>query len=152
MKLTIIAIGKKHESYVREGVEDFTKRINRYTPVEWILLPHAGADEEASRRMESRAISEKFNNSSVIVLLDERGQMYDSPALARHLEQWQIGGRDVVFVIGGAYGVDDALQRRADYVWSLSQLVFPHQLVRLVLAEQLYRAFTILKGEPYHHK
>lgn len=151
MRITIIAVGKRHDQYVASGIEDFSARIRKYAQLEWKLLPHAGADELTSRRTESKAILDKLADKDIVVLLDERGMLYDSPALAQQLGNWQLSTKDIVIVIGGAYGVDEELQRRADYVWSLSKLVFPHQLVRLIVAEQIYRAFTIIKGEPYHH-
>lgn len=152
MNITILAVGKKHETYVAEGIADFSKRISRWANVDWKLLPYAGQDEVTSRRLESEAILAKISDSDLVVLLDERGVQYDSPALAAHLENWRDSGKSAVFVIGGAYGVSDALQARADYCLSLSKLVFPHQLVRLILAEQIYRAFTIIDNLPYHHE
>ncbi|HEX4662727.1 MAG TPA: 23S rRNA (pseudouridine(1915)-N(3))-methyltransferase RlmH [Candidatus Saccharimonadales bacterium] len=152
MKITILAIGKKHESYVAEGIAEFSKRLERWATLEWKSLPYAGQDEATSRRLESASLLAKISDTDLVVLLDERGVQYDSPALAAHLESWRDSGKSVVFVIGGAYGVSAALQERADYTLSLSKFVFPHQLVRLILAEQLYRAFSIMNHLPYHHE
>lgn len=152
MKITILAIGKKHEAYVTEGIAEFTKRLERWATIDWKPLPYAGQDEITSRRIESEAILAKISDTDLVVLLDERGVQYDSLGLATHLENWRDAGKSVVFVIGGAYGVSEVLQERADYTVSLSKLVFPHQLVRLILAEQLYRAFSIINHLPYHHE
>jgi len=151
VSIRIIAIGREHESYVKEGLELFTKRLRPYAQVEWTLLPYAGGDEARSRREESRAVLARIDDRDLVILLDERGTEWDSPTLAAQLERWQGLGKRLVFIIGGAYGVSDELSARADFSWCLSKLVFPHQLVRLLLLEQLYRSYSILAGTPYHH-
>src|SRR5699024_2652867 len=100
---------------------------------------------------ESAAIAKHVRTTDYVILLDERGKNFTSPQLAQHVQQLFDTGRHPVFIIGGAYGVNDALRARADTVWSLSNLVFPHQLVRLMVVEQLYRAQEITAGRPYHH-
>lgn len=152
MSIRIIAIGKEHESYIKTGLELFTKRLRPHTNVEWVLLPYAGGDEVRSRRGESRLILDKIDERDLVVLLDERGTEWDSPGFAAQLDRWQGSGKRIVFVIGGAYGVSEELSKRSDFSWSLSALVFPHQLVRLLLLEQLYRGYAILAGSPYHHR
>lgn len=144
-------LGGEHESYVLEGIERFTKRLRPYVQLEWVLLSHAGGNETRSRRQESAVILTKIKERDLVIVLDEHGAQLDSPQFAKQLEKWQLAARPIVFIIGGAYGVSDALLARADTVWSLGPLVFPHQLVRLVLIEQLYRGFAILAGSPYHH-
>lgn len=152
MALRILAIGKKHESWVAEGIERYAKRMKKPFDVSWQLLPHSAREDDAARAEESARILSKVTANDYLVLLDERGRNIDSPTLARTLQKPLDTSRNVILVIGGAYGVDDSVHARADFVWSLSKLVFPHQLVRLVLAEQLYRAQEIAGGRPYHHQ
>lgn len=151
MTLRILAIGKKHESWVADGIERYGKRMKKPFDVSWQLLPHSSREGDAARTEESTRILAKVSAQDYLVLLDERGTNIDSPALARTLQRPLDTSRTVVLVIGGAYGVDTPVHRRADFTWSLSKLVFPHQLVRLMLAEQLYRAQEIAGGRPYHH-
>ncbi|MBM6621847.1 23S rRNA (pseudouridine(1915)-N(3))-methyltransferase RlmH [Arthrobacter sp. JSM 101049] len=151
MTLRILAIGKKHESWVADGIERYGKRMKKPFDVSWQLLPHSSREGDAARTEESARILAKVSAQDYLVLLDERGTNIDSPALARTLQRPLDTSRTVVLVIGGAYGVDTPVHRRADFTWSLSKLVFPHQLVRLMLAEQLYRAQEIAGGRPYHH-
>jgi 23S rRNA (pseudouridine1915-N3)-methyltransferase len=156
MKLVFWSVGGKDEPYVHEGICMFTDRIQKYYACEWkIVSPpkHAAAMEEKSQRdAESKMLLEALDPVDYLILLDERGRMLDSPGLAAILEQRAINGaKKVHFLIGGAFGVNDAVRKRADLVWQLSKLVFPHQLVRLILAEQVYRACSIIRGEKYHH-
>jgi 23S rRNA (pseudouridine1915-N3)-methyltransferase len=152
MAIKIIAVGKKHEDWVASGISRYSERLRAPWNIEWVLLPHSAREGATARQDESRAILSRVGDKDFVILLDERGRTYDSPALSRLLEQSLASGRPVVISIGGAYGVDDTLTSRADVVWSLSPLVFPHQLVRLILAEQLYRAQGIASGHPYHHE
>lgn len=152
MAIKIIAIGKKHESWVVEGIERYQKRLQRPFDISWILLPHSAREGLAARQDESERILARLDSSAFVVLLDERGKLVDSPALSKLLLFPLEQSREVVVIIGGAYGVDDSVHERADLVWSLSPLVFPHQLVRLILTEQLYRAQEIARGNPYHHE
>ena len=151
MTVRILAVGKKHENWVSDGVARYERRLRKPFDVSWQLLPHSARDGDAARVEESDRILAKTDRDAFVVLLDERGAGVDSPALARTLQDAFDGGRSVTLVIGGAYGVDDRVRSRADFVWSLSKLVFPHQLVRLIVAEQLYRAQEIAGGRPYHH-
>lgn len=150
MTIKIIAIGKKHEKWVKDGIDRYETRLRKPWDITWQYLPHSSLAAEAARAEESRRILEKVDRDDYLVLLDERGKMLNSPALARLLEA-QLGFKKVVLVIGGAYGVDDSVRARANTVWSLSDLVFPHQLVRLIITEQIYRAGEIAAGRPYHH-
>lgn len=150
--ITIIAIGKKHEPWITEGVERYQKRLHAPWDVKWILLPHSALEGPEARQNESQAILSRLSPSDYVVLLDERGKLFDSPTLSAHLQQQFVNSRNIVLVIGGAYGVNDELMQRANFTWSLSPLVFPHQLIRLMLAEQLYRAQEIAAGHPYHHE
>lgn len=149
--IEIIAIGKKHESWVREGIELYEKRLKQPWNVHWTLLPHAVGDEIASRRDESSRLLSRLPAKSLVILLDERGEHCTSPKFSARLERAFVDAQPVTIIIGGAYGVSDELRERADEVWSLSPLVFPHQLVRLILIEQLYRAQEIARGGSYHH-
>jgi 23S rRNA (pseudouridine1915-N3)-methyltransferase len=155
MRLLCLAIGKKHDSSIATAVDDYTKRLQHYTPLDWQLLPPAkgkmGIDE--TKRAESAQLLAQIKDDDYVVLLDEDGVQLASSDLARMLDALDMrASRRAVFIIGGAFGVVDQLRKRADIVWSLSNLTFPHQLVRLILAEQLYRASTIRRDEPYHHQ
>lgn len=149
--IKVIAIGKKHESWITDGLERYQKRLQRPWDIKWILLPHSTSDGVRARQEESQAILSRIDQREYVVLLDEHGKLFDSPALSRLLEQQIDVSRPVTIIIGGAYGVSEDMMRRADIIWSLSPLVFPHQLVRLILIEQLYRAQQIAVGSPYHH-
>lgn len=156
MKMLLYSVGKAHESYVREGIEDFTKRISKYYPVEWKLIPAAkqtaNTSEADIKKQEAQSILNLLRKDDYLFLLDEQGKMFSSPALAGFIEQRaNESTRQLIFLIGGAFGVDELIQKRANLTWSLSHLVFPHQLVRLILAEQVYRACTIIRNEKYHH-
>lgn len=156
MKNTLLAIGKRHEPKLESKILDYTSRLNHYVKCDWKLVeakitPSMSSDQ--IRRIESDTLRSHISDSDVVTLLDERGSELSSPALAERIQKLMNSGvQNVVFVIGGAYGVDEKFMQRADFIWSLSKLVFPHQLVRLILAEQLYRAHTILAGEKYHHQ
>lgn len=152
MPVRILAIGKKHESWVLEGIARYEKRLVSPWQTEWVLLPHSSLDGVAARAEESKRLLDKITTDDFVVLLDERGQNIDSPTLStKMLAPLEISKR-VVIIIGGAYGVDQTIFERANFTWSLSRLVFPHQLVRLILIEQLYRAQEIAAGHPYHHR
>jgi 23S rRNA (pseudouridine1915-N3)-methyltransferase len=156
MKIQLWSIGKEHEPYVKLGADDYTRRIARYYPVEWKLIappknaPTLSVSELKKR--ESSTILGSLGKDDWLVALDERGKEMNSEGLARLLQaRANEGVKTLVFLIGGIYGLDDDVLQKADYRWSLSQLTFPHQLVRLLLAEQLYRACSILRNEKYHH-
>jgi 23S rRNA (pseudouridine1915-N3)-methyltransferase len=151
LKQLLISVGKKHDSQLAGAIDDYTTRLQRAFPTEWLLLAPSGADEPLARRVESSSVLAKITSNDFVVLLDENGLQMSSQALADNYQAWQTLGKRLVFVIGGAYGVSDELRARADFVWSLSQEVFPHQIVRLLLTEQLYRSQMIIDGHPYHH-
>ena len=156
MRISLWAIGKNHEAYIKEGTDTFTKRLNHYFKTEWALLPvpkqSAMLSEMDIRKKEAALLLDWIKPEDYLVLLDEKGKEFSSPELANFLQKRaNEGNKKIVFLIGGAYGVDPIIKKRANFIWSLSKLVFPHQLVRLILAEQLYRAATILKNEKYHH-
>lgn len=150
--ITLLAIGKKHESWVYEGIERYQKRLKRPWNTEWVLLPHSALEGTRARQEESERLLARLSPSDFVVLLDERGENITSPALSRLLETRLVHSQRVVLVIGGAYGVNDELLARADFTWSFSKLVFPHQLVRLMTVEQVYRAQEISRNSNYHHE
>lgn len=154
MKLSILSVGKAHESYIKEGVELFTKRIGHYYPIDWQLITPSKLTEPIQiKKAEAANILKSIMATDVLVLLDETGKMLSSPGLSKLIQQKaNQSAQRIVFLIGGAYGVDEEIKKRANFSWSLSELVFPHMLVRLLLAEQIYRACSILANEKYHHE
>lgn len=156
MKIIFWSVGKAHDSYVKEGIQIFTRRISHYFPVEWKLFPTAKNAENLSpeeiKKAEGISILNVLQNNDVLVALDENGKQWDSVELANFIQQKaNESSRNLIFLIGGAYGLDENVLKKCHFKWRLSKLVFPHQLVRLILAEQIYRACTILKNEKYHH-
>ncbi|MDP9230117.1 MAG: 23S rRNA (pseudouridine(1915)-N(3))-methyltransferase RlmH [Bacteroidota bacterium] len=157
MKISFWAIGKNNESYIKTGVAEFTHRISKYFKVEWNVIPtpkNAGMMSEMDlKKKEGEMILAWLKKDDWLVALDERGKQMNSENLADFIQaKANESVKNLIFVIGGAYGLDKTILQRANFKWSLSQLTFPHQLVRLILAEQVYRACTILKNEKYHHK
>lgn len=157
MKISFWSVGKAHEAYVKEGVDTFTKRISRYYPVQWnIISPPKNAatlSEADLKKREGEIILGQLKEDDYLVALDERGKPLTSEALAQFVQhRANESTRHLVFLIGGAFGIDEKVLQTARFKWSLSPLTFPHQLVRLILAEQVYRACTILQNEKYHHK
>ena len=156
MKLQFWTIGKAHETYVKEGIEIFSKRISNYYPIQWNIIPmpkNAGIMAEPElKAKEGEIIMATLKKEDYLVVLDERGKQMNSEGLAAFLQQRaNESEKNIIFLVGGAYGLSNDVLQRANYKWSLSQLVFPHQLVRLILAEQIYRACSILRNEKYHH-
>lgn len=149
--ITIVTIGKKHEEWIRPGIERYQKRLKKPYDVEWVILPHSSLESVHARQEESERVLRRLGQHDFVILLDETGTNFDTLSLASRLETAFVEGKKVVLVIGGAYGVDHTQFERANQVWSLSKLVFPHQLVRLILTEQLYRAQEITAGGRYHH-
>jgi 23S rRNA (pseudouridine1915-N3)-methyltransferase len=157
MKMQFWAIGKNHEPYVKTGITEFTKRISRYYKVEWNIIPlpkNAGMMSEMDlKKKEGEIILSWLKKDDYLVALDEYGEQFTSEGLADFIKmKADQGTKNMVFVIGGAFGLDKEVLKKAKLKWSLSQLTFPHQLARLMIAEQIYRACTIIKNEKYHHK
>jgi 23S rRNA (pseudouridine1915-N3)-methyltransferase len=157
MKIQFWSIGKNHEAYVKPGIEDFTKRIGNYFPVSWHIIPvpkHTGMLSEADLKLaEARVVLDWLGKDDYLVALDEHGKSMGSEQLAGFLQsRANESVKQLVFLIGGAYGLDASVLKKARHTWSLSSLTFPHQLVRLILAEQIYRACTIMRNEKYHHR
>lgn len=156
MKIHCFTIGKNHEPYVKTGIEDFTKRISNYFPVMWTIIPaprNAGQLSAGElKKKEADMVLALLQKDDYLVALDEKGKQWSSEGLARFIQgRANESTRTLIFLIGGAYGLDERLLGRANFTWSLSLLTFPHQLTRLLLAEQIYRACTILRNEKYHH-
>jgi 23S rRNA (pseudouridine1915-N3)-methyltransferase len=156
MKFQFWSIGKTHESYVNEGIATFTNRINNYFSAEWHIIPPlknaASLDEKMLKQKEGETILNQLKKEDYLVLLDERGKQLTSEALASFIQtRANKSEKKIIFLIGGAYGVSKEIFNRANFIWGLSPLVFPHQLIRLILSEQIYRACTIIKNEKYHH-
>jgi 23S rRNA (pseudouridine1915-N3)-methyltransferase len=157
MKISLWAIGKNNEPYVKSGIDEFTKRISRYFPVEWTIIPvpkNAGMLSEMDlKKKEAETILQWLRPEDYLIALDEKGKQLSSEGLAQFLQtRSNESVKNIIFLIGGAFGLDNQVLSKAKFTWSLSSLTFPHQLVRLILAEQIYRACTILRNEKYHHK
>lgn len=156
MKICLLCMGKTDESIIRKGVEKYAIRIRRYAPFEIHEIPApknvASFPVREVLAREGELILKQIRSGDFTVLLDEHGKQCSSRELSGFLNQWFLTGkRTLVFLIGGAFGVDKPVRDRADTILSLSNLTFPHQLVRLIFTEQLYRALTLLRNEPYHH-
>lgn len=157
MHLTLLTVGKTDIPWVRDGLEMYVSRLKHYVPFELREIPElkgvSALSREQIKEREGELILKQLKPSDEVILLDEHGREYRSVELADWLgRRLSASGRDLVFVIGGAYGFSDAVYGRAGGKLSLSKMTFSHQLVRTIFAEQLYRAFTILRGEPYHHE
>ena len=156
MKITLLLTGKTTEKYISEGIELYEKRIKRYLPFEIKEIPalknNSSMSEEVQKKKEGEAILKEISAPDFVLILDEKGKETDSIKFSGMLQQYMNQSvKHVVFVVGGAYGFSDEVYKRANGKISLSKMTFSHQLVRLVFVEQLYRALTIIKGEPYHH-
>ncbi len=151
MPLTIISVGKKHDAWVAAGIERYQRRLKAPFTVNWELIAPSGYEGPRARQDESERLFSRLGAYDYVMLLDERGTSFDSPHLSHILLERLQQSQKIALIIGGAYGVDDTIRHKADIVWSLSPLVFPHQLVRLILVEQLYRSQEIARGHPYHH-
>jgi 23S rRNA (pseudouridine1915-N3)-methyltransferase len=156
MKFQFWSIGKSNESFVDEGIKIFTKRISNYYNAEWnIIAPPKNAavlSEDDLKIKEGEIILNLLKKEDYLILLDERGKHLSSEGVAAFIQQRaNESEKNLIFLIGGAFGVSAAVSNRANFKWSLSQLVFPHQLVRLILSEQIYRACSINRNEKYHH-
>jgi 23S rRNA (pseudouridine1915-N3)-methyltransferase len=148
MKIVILSVGKEKDEASQELAKYFEIRLLRYAPLEWLYVPH-----DTTKEKEGEKILALLKKEDYVVLLDEKGRDIKSEVLAELVENRMVDSvRRMVFIIGGAYGVSEKIVERANYVWKLSSLVFPHMLVRVIVLEQLYRAFTIIKGEKYHHE
>jgi 23S rRNA (pseudouridine1915-N3)-methyltransferase len=156
MKIELWATGKTADDYLETGIGIFEKRLKKYLPFNWVVLPDVKlktSDPDAVKREEGKAVLSKLNSDDFLILLDEKGRAFSSVELAAWLErQLTRPHRKMIFLIGGAFGFSPDVYARAQEQWSLSKLTFSHQMARLFVLEQLYRAMTILKNEPYHNE
>ena len=155
MKLAILAVGHRMPAWVTAAYEEYAKRMPREMPLQLKELKpaqrsNASGDTPRWLKTEAEHIDAAVPQNALRVVLDERGRSFPTRTLADHLKRWRNDGRDIAFIIGGADGLDHTIKSGADLLWSLSPLTLPHGLVRVVLAEQLYRASSLLAGHPYH--
>ncbi len=157
MHISLITIGKTDIAWVKQGLEMYVSRLKHYVPFDLIEIAElknvSSLSKEQIKQKEGELLLKNIRPSDMLVLLDERGKKYRSIEFAKMIEdRMSRSSRDIVFVIGGAYGFSPEVYSRADDKLSISDMTFSHQIVRTIFAEQLYRAFTIIKGEPYHHE
>ena len=156
MKTELILVGRTADKHFQAGIDDYAQRIGHYMPFSISVIPELRSTKslslEQQKQQEGDLILHQIQSQDTVVLLDEHGKEMRSVELARWLERKQQTARRLVFVIGGPYGFSEAVYQRANEQLSLSRLTFSHQMVRLVFTEQLYRACTIIRGEPYHHE
>ena len=156
MKTVLFLVGKTANKHFQAGISDYAERIGHYMPFDIVTIPELrqtkSLSEEQQKTAEGELILKQIQTSDTVVLLDEHGRELRSIEFARWLSQKQQTARRLVFVIGGPYGFSPEVYARANEQLSLSQMTFSHQMVRLIFTEQLYRACTIIKGEPYHHE
>lgn len=157
MKIVLITIGKTNEKYLIEGISDYQKRLKHYTNFERIEIANIknakNFSESELMKKEGELILKQIQNSDHLVLLDDKGKDFTSQKFAQKLQQWMLSGKKrLVFVVGGAYGLSDEIYKSGNEKLSLSKMTFSHQMVRLFFVEQIYRGYTILNNEPYHHE
>lgn len=156
MKIVLVVVGKTSTPYIASAVEEYAKRINRYVPFEIVTIPDLkasrGLTEEAQKQKEGAAILAALQPGDHVVLLDEHGRELTSRMFSTEIDRLMVRGlKRTVYVVGGPYGFASEVYDRADSKLSLSRMTFTHEMVRLFFTEQVYRAMTILRGEPYHH-
>ena len=156
MKTALILVGKTNDTHLQAIINDYAERITHYMPFEIIVIPELkntkSLSEEQQKVRAGELIMKQLTAQDTVILLDERGKQYRSLEFAKWIEKQQLTARRLVFVIGGPYGFSSTIYDRANGKISLSMMTFSHQLVRTIFTEQLYRACTIIKGEPYHHE
>lgn len=156
MKITLIAVGKTEDTYLIEGINKYLNRLKHYINFSVLIIPDIkntkNLTESQQKSKEAELISKQINPTDLVILLDEKGKKHSSVSFSEYLNKQMIGSvQHLVFIIGGPYGFDENIYKRANTSISLSDMTFSHQMVRLFFVEQLYRAFSILKNEPYHH-
>jgi len=155
MKILLISIGDNEDKYLAAGFEVYAKRLQHYASFEAITIPsqkNKSNSKEAAMLAEAKEIEKKLSPSDLVLLLDEKGKEYSSVEFSKQVQKYlNMPGKKMVFIIGGPYGFADKIRKRAQQSISLSKMTFNHQMAKLFFLEQLYRAMTILKGEPYHH-
>lgn len=155
MRLTIVSVGKASEPFIQEGCAVYAQRIRRYAALNLIVVPEekisSRGKQEYIVQQEGRRIQQKLRPGVFTVVVDEGGKSLSSQAFARSLETWSCSGlKEVAFILGGPYGLEESLKEKADFRLSLSSMTLTHGLARMLLLEQIYRAFTLLRGMPYH--
>ena len=156
MKITLLIVGKTEDAYLKEGIDKYLKRLKFYAKVEITEIAELkntkALTEQQQKSKEAELILKKLTANDYVILLDEKGMELSSHQFAAYMDKKAIGSvTNLVFIVGGPYGFDQSVYQRANDKLSLSRMTFSHQMVRLFFVEQLYRAFTIIKGEPYHH-
>lgn len=156
MKATLLVIGKTDKDFVKNGIEEYKKRLVHYLPFDIIYIPDLkktkNLSESQQKQKEGALILDKVKQGDNLILLDEGGKEFSSVGFSKFMEQKMLSGiKNLVFVIGGPYGFSEDVYRKAQGKISLSKMTFSHQMIRMIFTEQLYRAMTIIKGEPYHH-
>ena len=157
MKIVLLTIGKTSEKYLIEGIAQYQKRLKHYTQFEMLEIPNLKKAQNFSNaelmKKEGELILKQLQNSDHLVLLDDKGKDFTSPKFAQKLQRWMLSGKKrLVFVVGGAYGFSEDIYARGNEKLSLSKMTFSHQMARLFFVEQIYRGYTILNNEPYHHE
>ncbi len=157
MKIVLLTVGKTEDAYIREGIDKFVKRLKHYTRLDIIDLPELkntkALTQDQQKTKEAELILKKITPNDHVVLLDEKGLEFSSAQFADYLDKKAISSvQTLIFIIGGPYGFNASVYQRANAQLALSRMTFSHQMVRLFFVEQLYRAYTIIKGEPYHHQ
>lgn len=149
MNITIVAVGKKRTEHFESALAEYEKRLTRWITVKWHIIPSSNDITESQQLLK---LADQAKADSVTILLDERGEAWSTPDLAAHISTWQNQSvKNVLFIIGGSHGVSNELRDQVTHAWSLSSLVFPHELVRVLVIEQLYRAYDLNAGGGYHH-
>lgn len=154
MQIEIWSVGKQNESFIDEGIQYYFKKIKSYATVSLHILTPKKTFQDAQQNLmhEEALVLKKWTDKHFVILMDERGRKMNSVVWSQQIQNaMNAGVKTLVFLIGGAFGVSDVIKQKADAIWSFSDLVFPHQLVRLMLAEQIYRSYAILNHLPYHH-
>jgi 23S rRNA (pseudouridine1915-N3)-methyltransferase len=157
MKITLLTVGKTDKDWVRQGLDIYVSRLKHYIPFSIVEIPElknvSALSKDQIKSKEGELILKNIRPTDDVILLDEKGKQYTSVELAKIIQdKISYAGKDIIFIIGGAYGFSDAVYQRANSKLSLSKMTFSHQMVRAIFAEQIYRAFTIMRGEPYHHE
>lgn len=157
MKINLLCIGKTSEKYLKTGIDIYLQRLKHYLPFKMTIVPELkktkNLNTQQQKEQEGKALLQKINQQDYLVLLDEQGKLFTSEEMAGYLQKKMLAAtKSMIFVVGGPYGFSDAIYQRADERIALSTLTFSHQMVRLIAVEQIYRALTIIKNEPYHHR
>lgn len=157
MKITLLTVGKTDKDWVRQGLDIYVSRLKHYIPFNTVEIPElknvSALSKDQIKSKEGELILKNIRPTDDVILLDEKGKEYTSVEFARIIQdKISYAGKDIVFIIGGAYGFSEAVYQRANSKLSLSRMTFSHQMVRAIFVEQIYRAFTIMRGEPYHHE